>query len=50
VPDGTALHDRVATRIAAFAAPTRIATTTEPLPRNAVGKVLKRDLRESLGS
>jgi long-chain acyl-CoA synthetase len=48
VPDDAALRDRVATRIAAFAAPTRIATTTEPLPRNAVGKVLKRDLRESL--
>jgi long-chain acyl-CoA synthetase len=48
VPDEVALADRVATRIAAFAAPTRIATTTEPLPRNAVGKVLKRDLRDSL--
>jgi steroid-24-oyl-CoA synthetase len=49
VPDEAALYARVATRIAAFAAPTRIATTTEPLPRNAVGKVLKRHLRESLG-
>ncbi|NMO91028.1 class I adenylate-forming enzyme family protein [Actinomycetospora sp. TBRC 11914] len=48
VPDGTALRERVATRIAAFAAPTRITTTTEPLPRNAVGKVLKRDLRDAL--
>ena len=48
VPDDAALRERVATRIAAFAAPTRITTTTEPLPRNAVGKVLKRDLRESL--
>ncbi len=48
VPDEAALHARVATRIAAFAAPTRITTTTEPLPRNAVGKVLKRDLRETL--
>ena len=50
VPDEAALHARVATRIAAFAAPTRITTTTEPLPRNAVGKVLKRDLRDSLTS
>jgi long-chain acyl-CoA synthetase len=48
VPDEAALRERVATRIAAFAAPTRITTTTEPLPRNAVGKVLKRDLRETL--
>jgi acyl-CoA synthetase (AMP-forming)/AMP-acid ligase II len=50
VPDEAALRARVATRIAAFAAPSRITTTTEPLPRNAVGKVLKRDLRESLTS
>jgi long-chain acyl-CoA synthetase len=48
VPDESLLRERVATRIAAFAAPTRITTTTEPLPRNAVGKVLKRDLRDSL--
>ena len=48
VPDEAALHARVATRIAAFAAPTRIATTTDPLPRNAVGKVLKRELRDRL--
>lgn len=48
VPDEAALRERVATRIAAFAVPTRIAVTTEPLPRNAVGKVLKRDLRDAL--
>lgn len=48
VPGEAALRERVATRIAAFAAPTRIATTTEPLPRNAVGKVLKRELRDAL--
>ncbi|GLZ53747.1 class I adenylate-forming enzyme family protein [Actinomycetospora sp. NBRC 106378] len=48
VPDEAALRDRVASRIAAFAAPTTIRTTTDPLPRNAVGKVLKRDLRESI--
>ena len=47
-PREAALHARVATRIAAFAAPTRIATTTDPLPRNAVGKVLKRELRDRL--
>ncbi|MCD2195644.1 acyl--CoA ligase [Actinomycetospora endophytica] len=49
VPDEAALRERVATRIAAFAAPTRITTTTEALPRNAVGKVLKRDLRDGFG-
>ena len=43
-----ALRERVAARIAAFAAPTTIRTTTDPLPRNAVGKVLKRDLRETV--
>jgi long-chain acyl-CoA synthetase len=48
VPDEEALRERVASRIAAFAAPTRFAMTTDPLPRNAVGKVLKRDLRDSL--
>ena len=47
VPDEAALRDRVASRIAAFAAPTTIRTTTEPLPRNAVGKVLKREVRET---
>ncbi|MDL5158471.1 class I adenylate-forming enzyme family protein [Actinomycetospora termitidis] len=48
VPDEEALRARVASRIAAFAAPTTVRTTTEPLPRNAVGKVLKRDLRETI--
>ncbi|MEJ2869344.1 class I adenylate-forming enzyme family protein [Actinomycetospora sp. OC33-EN08] len=48
VPDEDALRERVAARIAAFAAPTTIRTTTEPLPRNAVGKVLKRDLRDTV--
>ncbi|GAA4825412.1 class I adenylate-forming enzyme family protein [Actinomycetospora corticicola] len=47
-PDEAALRDRVASRIAAFAAPSTIRTTTDPLPRNAVGKVLKRDLRETI--
>ena len=45
VPDEAVLRDRVASRIAAFAAPTTIRTTTDPLPRNAVGKVLKREVR-----
>jgi long-chain acyl-CoA synthetase len=38
----------VAQRIARFSVPTRIFFRAEPLPRNPQGKVLKRDLRESL--
>lgn len=43
-----ALKDHVAQRLAAFKVPVRIAITDEPLPRNAAGKVLKRELRDSL--
>jgi long-chain acyl-CoA synthetase len=42
------LKDHVAQRLAAFKVPVRIAVTDEPLPRNAAGKVLKRELRDSL--
>jgi len=37
-----------AVRLAAFKVPTRIVLLDEPLPRNAVGKVLKRELRGKL--
>jgi long-chain acyl-CoA synthetase len=38
----------VAQRIARFSVPTRIFFRVEPLPRNPQGKVLKRELRDSL--
>jgi acyl-CoA synthetase (AMP-forming)/AMP-acid ligase II len=37
----------VASRLAAFKVPSKVWITTEELPRNATGKVLKRQLRES---
>lgn len=49
VPDPTALTESdlatfVAARLAYFKVPARWRITTEPLPRNATGKVLRRDL------
>jgi long-chain acyl-CoA synthetase len=35
----------VAEHLAAFKVPTRLRLTDEPLPRNAAGKFLKRELR-----
>lgn len=43
--DVAGLQAHVAARLARFKVPTRIALVTDPLPRNAAGKVLKRDLR-----
>jgi long-chain acyl-CoA synthetase len=40
------LRDHVAQHLAAFKVPTRVAFTTEPLPRNPAGKFLKRELRQ----
>jgi acyl-CoA synthetase (AMP-forming)/AMP-acid ligase II len=37
-----------AARLAGFKVPTRVVLLDEPLPRNAVGKVLKRELRDKL--
>ena len=39
------LLDHVATHLAAFKVPSRLRITAEPLPRNAAGKFLKRELR-----
>jgi long-chain acyl-CoA synthetase len=41
------LLDHVAERLAAFKVPSRLRITEEPLPRNAAGKFLKRELRRS---
>jgi long-chain acyl-CoA synthetase len=40
------LRNSVAQRLASFKVPTRVAFTTEPLPRNPAGKFLKRELRQ----
>jgi long-chain acyl-CoA synthetase len=39
------LQAYVGSRLAAFKVPTRLAVVTETLPRNAAGKILKRELR-----
>jgi long-chain acyl-CoA synthetase len=44
-PEELAAH--VASRLATFKVPTRMFLIADPLPRNAAGKVLKRDLRMS---
>ena len=38
----------VGARLAAFKVPTTVTVVTESLPRNASGKILKRDLRDAL--
>ncbi len=53
VRDGAGLTEddirtHVRERLASFKVPTRIWITNEELPRNAAGKVLKRELRETL--
>lgn len=42
------LAAHVGSRLAAFKVPTRLWVTADELPRNAAGKVLKRELRDSL--
>ena len=43
------LKQHVAARLAAFKVPVKIELRDEPLPRNANGKILKRDLRLATG-
>jgi long-chain acyl-CoA synthetase len=42
------LQAHVAERLAGFKVPTKISIVTEPLPRNASGKILKRELRDAI--
>ena len=42
------LQDHVRERLAPFKVPTRIVFFDEPLPRNAAGKILKRELRDDV--
>ncbi len=46
--DVDALTDFVASRVAKFKVPTIVEVYEEPLPRNASGKILKRDIRDAL--
>jgi acyl-CoA synthetase (AMP-forming)/AMP-acid ligase II len=46
----TDLRAFAATRLAAFKVPHRIIISPESLPRNANGKFLKRELRETLAT
>ncbi|SDF08208.1 long-chain acyl-CoA synthetase [Pseudonocardia oroxyli] len=41
------LQHHVAERVATFAVPTHVRFWTEPLPRTATGKPLKRELRDA---
>lgn len=45
--DAEALRTHVAKGLAGFKVPSRVAFVREPLPRNASGKILKRELRDS---
>jgi acyl-CoA synthetase (AMP-forming)/AMP-acid ligase II len=47
---GEALRAWCAERLSDYKVPESVVITTEPLPRNANGKVLKRQLRELLGA
>ncbi|MDE2282403.1 MAG: hypothetical protein KGJ92_06505, partial [Actinomycetales bacterium] len=38
------LRHHLSSKLAAFKIPTRVAFTTEPLPRNPAGKLLKREM------
>lgn len=53
-PEGRAdeaeLQAHVRARLAAFKVPVRVVIRTEPLPRNAAGKVVKADLKSLLAS
>ncbi len=48
--DAAALQEHVRERLAAFKVPTQISFTTEQLPRNPAGKILKRELRDSFSA
>ncbi|MGP8297711.1 class I adenylate-forming enzyme family protein [Streptomyces inhibens] len=50
LPEPESLRAHVATRLAAFKVPTLIVLRERPLPRNATGKVLKRELRAELAA
>jgi long-chain acyl-CoA synthetase len=46
--DADELREFLGTRLAQFEIPTSVSIVTEQLPRNASGKILKRDLRDAV--
>jgi long-chain acyl-CoA synthetase len=48
--DAEGLRAHVGERLAAFKVPSIVRIVTEALPRNPAGKILKRELRESLST
>jgi len=48
--DPDELRATVRERLAPFKVPTRVVVVDEPLPRNAAGKVLKRELRDKIAA
>ena len=48
--DPEELKAHVASRLAAFKVPAHVYIVNDPLPRNAAGKFLKRELRDQIGS
>jgi long-chain acyl-CoA synthetase len=46
--DEQALREHVSARLASFKVPVRIDIRDEPLPRNANGKIVKRQLRDEM--
>ena len=44
--DADGLYEFLSTRLAAYMIPSRVAFSREPLPRNAAGKFLKREMPE----
>ncbi|HUR77489.1 MAG TPA: AMP-binding protein [Acidimicrobiales bacterium] len=48
--DETGLQAHVRERLAGFKVPTKVSFTTEALPRNPAGKILKRELRDQFSS
>ncbi len=49
-PDAQALRAHVAARLAAYKVPLRVHLRAEPMPRNAVGKLLRTELRSAYAS
>lgn len=50
IADEASLREHVATQLAGFKVPSIVRISPDALPRNAAGKVLKRDLRESMAA
>jgi long-chain acyl-CoA synthetase len=49
-PSVEEIQEFVGEHLASFKVPSRIVLYEEPLPRNAAGKILKRDIRDQLAA